>query len=96
MNGIEIYALQFEVEPSAPGGTYLIVWPDQTGNGQYTQPAHPDKTMLDVQAGDIVVHQRKTQFRVKRLRPYRTSECKSQDDYPWITSARDYLRQRSA
>jgi hypothetical protein len=49
------------------GATVAIdAWLDEYGKGQ---PAHTSRSLLDVQAGDLVVHR-------WRVKPYRTSECK--------------------
>jgi len=39
--------------PQSSAGMFLVVWPE----------ANPDRTMLDVQAGDVLVHKRE-QYRV--------------------------------
>ena len=57
-------------------------------DGRFTKPVHPDKTMLDVRAGDQVVFRRR-QCTVETVRPYRTSLCKS--SYPVVNSVREWL-----
>ena len=88
---IAIYALLFEVAPpSKTGSMSLIAWLDAHGNGRYCHHAHPNKTLLDVEPGHTVIHQRK-QFRVLRVKPYRTKECRDEAQYPWVQSGRDYV-----
>ncbi|GAB5440757.1 MAG: hypothetical protein Fues2KO_11060 [Fuerstiella sp.] len=75
----------------AEDGTWcdLIAWLDRHGNGKHLWPYHPNKTLLDVRAGDIVIFRRE-QFRVLRLKPYRTSEAKDESQYSEITCGRDW------
>lgn len=60
-------ALYFHVEPldSPPGaaGTYLVVWPEEGGDGRYCHNAHPDRTVATAMAGDVLVH-RSGRYRV--------------------------------
>jgi hypothetical protein len=85
---MQIHALLFDLE--CPATKQLIAWIDQHGNGKYTQHAHPSKTLLDVEPGHVIVHKR-TQYVVRRIKPYRTSECLDDSQYPWVRSGRAYL-----
>ena len=49
--------------PQSATGTYLVVWPEADGNGRWCHHAHPDRTVLDAQAGDVLVHKRE-QYRM--------------------------------
>ena len=60
------------------------------GDRRYTKHAHPDKTLLDAKAGDVVVNQRK-QYGVTAIKPYRTSLCRDESQYPFVTSGREFL-----
>jgi hypothetical protein len=48
---------------------YLVVLPDQNGNGRLCHHAHPDRTMLDAEAGDVLVHKR-TPYRMLAVQPF--------------------------
>ena len=85
---MQIHALLFDLECAA--SKQLIAWIDQHGNGKYTQHAHPSKTLLDVEPGHVIVHKR-TQYVVRRIKPYRTSECLDDSQYPWVRSGRAYF-----
>ena len=88
---VQIYALLFEIEDESAAGTKcLIAWLDATGNGRWCHHAHPTKTLLDVEPGHVIVHKR-TPHQVRRVKPYRTSECRDESQYPWIQSGRAYV-----
>lgn len=70
----KINALKFQLEADR-GTIELIAWIQEDGNGKYLVPAHPDHSLMDVQAGDVVVFKRKP-MKVVRLKPWRTSERK--------------------
>ena len=44
--------------PQSSAGMFLVVWPEPDGNGRWCHHAHPDRTVLDAQAGDVLVHKR--------------------------------------
>ena len=89
---MQIDALMFELdEPDADSTRYLIAWLDEQGNGEFCCHAHPSKTLLDVEPGHTVVHKKRTQFLVRRVKPYRTSECHDESQYPWVRSGRASL-----
>lgn len=66
-------SLYFHIEPlnrpPSPAGTFLVVWPEADGNGKWCHHSHPDRTVLDAVAGDILVHKR-TPYRVVAVQPY--------------------------
>jgi hypothetical protein len=65
----------FQIEPlnspPAPGGTYLV-WPLSSGNGRFCHHAHPDRTVMDARAGDVLVHKR-TPYRMLGVRRFEYS-----------------------
>ena len=83
-----IHALMFEVEASS--ATFLIAWLDDDGNSRTCHHAHPSKTLLDAEVGHVIVHKRRP-YRVVRVKPYRTSECRDETQYPWVTSGKEYV-----
>ena len=74
----KIYALLFELKTDDGGIWLLIAWLDRFGNSKSLLPAHPDKCLLEMRAGDVVTFRRKDILVVKRLKPWRTSECKDE------------------
>jgi hypothetical protein len=50
-------------EPPAASGMYLVVGPEPDRNGKWRHNAHPDRTALNAQAGDVLVHKRR-QYRM--------------------------------
>lgn len=74
--------LYFQIEPldrpPPGGGTYLVVDLENGGNGQYAHHAHPDRTLRDAVAGDVIVHNR-DRYRLLAVQRFR-SECKD----PWF------------
>ena len=44
--------------PQSTAGMYLVVWPEADGNGKWCHNAHPDRMVLDAQAGDVLIHKR--------------------------------------
>ena len=85
-----IHALIFDVECTPPASGQLVVWLDEHGNSKHTQHSHPNKTMIDVEVGHVVIHQH-TQYVVTGIRPYRTSLCKDESQYPVSPTVRDVL-----
>ena len=85
-----ILALLFELLDDDGKIWLLIAWLDQRGNSKYLYPMHPDKTLLDVTRGDPLTFKRGTRLTVRRLKPYRTSECKDDSQYSEITRGRDW------
>ena len=68
----QVHALQFQVDPAGKrptGDVYLIVWPLENGEGQYTHNAHPRRTVMQARAGDILVKGRE-RWRVRAVRIY--------------------------
>lgn len=89
-----IHALLFDVEhfggqPSR-GTIRLIAWFDDRGESRFCRHAHPEKTLLDAEAGHVIVHRRRTHYRVRRVKPYRTSECKDETQYRWRRSVAQF------
>ena len=70
-------------------------WIDQHGNGKHTQHAHPSKTLLDVEVGHSIIHRRQ-QYVVTGVKPYRTTLCKGESQYPAVKSGREWLVAESA
>jgi len=81
----KIYALKFELEADT-GIVELIAWIDQHGQSKYLEATHPDKTLMDMRAGDVVTFKRKQTMTVKRLKPWRTNECKDDTQYSEVES----------
>lgn len=88
---MRIYALLFDLEGPPQGSQQLIAWIDEYGCGAFSHHAHPNKTLLDVEPGHVIVHRRR-QYVVSRVKPYRTSECCEVRRYPWVRSGRVYLQ----
>ncbi len=86
----KILALKFELESDSGGIVELIAWLDEYGNGKYLYPAHPDRCLMDMKAGDMVIFKRKDQLSIRRLKPWRTRECKDDTQYGEIVSGRDW------
>lgn len=86
---ITIFSFRVEIEPLNGDGSImeLIVYPDK-GN---CWPAHPDKTILDLEAGDVFVHRdwkkRETRYRFKRACAYGSTLCR--ESHPWCDSIRE-------
>ena len=86
-----IHAIMFEVEGrTTSSATFLIAWLDDDGNSLTCHHAQPNKTLLDAEVGHVIVHKRR-QYRVVRVKPYRTSECQDETRYPWVRCGRDYV-----
>jgi hypothetical protein len=45
---------------------------------------------MDVNAGDMLIFKRKDQLTIKRLKPWRTRECKDDTQYEEIVCGRDW------
>ena len=88
--GRKILALLFELEADDGSIFLLIAWLDRFSNGKYLEPTHPDKTLLEVRAGDRLTFKRKHLFSIKRLKPWRTSECKDETQYTEIVCGEDW------
>jgi hypothetical protein len=56
---MKIHARIFDLGCPPPASRQLIAWIDQHGNGKHTQHVHPSKTLLDVEAGHVIIHRRK-------------------------------------
>lgn len=82
----KIHALKFELEAQNGVISELIAWIQPDGNGQFLYPAHPARTLLDVVAGDVLIHRNQHQLVVRRLKPWRTSECRDDTQYSEIES----------
>ena len=56
--------LYFHIEPlnrpPAPGGTFVVVWPEENGDGKHTHNAHPNRSVIDSAAGDVLVVHRES------------------------------------
>jgi hypothetical protein len=54
--------LYFRIEPldtPAPAaGMFLVCWPEEHGDGRYLHNAHPDRRVIDSEAGDVLVLRR--------------------------------------
>jgi len=86
----KILALLFEVIAESGDIRSLIAWLDETGNSRFLYPVHPGRTLLDVTAGDPLIYKRETRLIVRRLKPWRTSECKDEAAYREVTCGRDW------
>lgn len=87
---MKIHALMFDLESPPPPSRQLVAWLNEDGDGLATRHAHPDKTLLDARAGDVIVHQRK-QYVVSAVKPYRTSLCRDESQYPFVKNGREFL-----
>ena len=81
-------ALYFRIEPlnrpASPRGTFIVVWPLENGDGEYLHNAHPDRSVMDSQAGDVLVHrERRQQYRMVAVQ--RFGDWKG----TWFTSVAD-------
>ena len=63
---------------------------NQIVNGKHLYPAHPDRTLMDVKAGEMLVFKRRGQLMIKRLKPWRTRECKDDTQYEEIVCGREW------
>ena len=76
---------------SAPGRIVLLIaWLDASGNSRFLVPVHPCKTLLDVRVGDMLTFQRKEHFVIRRLKPWRTTECRDETEYAEIVCGADW------
>ena len=83
---MKIHALQFHVERvDAPTDdtVFLIVWPEESGNGRYCHHSHPDKTVMDAKAGDVLVHKKRVRYRIKAVKVFRSSLCLDDTAHEW-------------
>lgn len=71
-DGPIVYALIFSLATEPPEFRDLVVQLDEHAESAFTKPVDPAKTLLDVRAGDSVVHGGRTE-RVIRVAPFRTS-----------------------
>ena len=86
----KILALLFEVIAESGDIRSLIAWLDETGNSRFLYPVHPERTLLDVTAGDALIYKREIRLVVRRLKPWRTSECKDETAYQEVICGRDW------
>ena len=45
--------------PVPEAGMFIVCWPEQDGDGRYLHNAHPDRRVIDSEAGDVLVHQQR-------------------------------------
>lgn len=83
-----ILALLFELAAEDGRIWTLIAWIDARGNSRYLYPAHPDRCLLDVTAGDLLIFKQTKKLTVRRLKPWRTSECRDETAYREIVCGR--------
>ena len=80
------HPLYFRIEPvtgpQLSAGMFLVVWPEENGNGRWCHNAHPDRTVVDAEAGDVLIHRRR-QYRM--LAVQRFNDCSG----PWFDSVRE-------
>jgi hypothetical protein len=86
----KILALLFELETDDGKIVLLIAWLDAYSNSKYLVPTHPDKNLLDVGPGDMLTFKRRDSFIIKRLKPWRTTECKDDTQYREVSCGRDW------
>lgn len=90
----QVHALNFWIEPlqrPAPdGGTFLIVWPEPNGEGRGTHNAHPDRTVMQTRAGEILVN-RGERFRVRAVKIYRSAPVLDERETYWCRSVDDAI-----
>ncbi len=80
----------FELQANDGSLWQMIAWINEFGNGRYLVPAHPDRTLLDVQAGDVLIYKCTHHLTVRWLKPWRTSECKDETAYGEIVCGSDW------
>jgi len=87
---ITIHSVRVEIEPVNGGkGSImeLVVYPDRDN----VIPAHPDKTILDLERGDILTHRdwrkQTTHYRFKRACVYGSTLCRG--SHPWRDSIKE-------
>ncbi len=85
-----ILALMFELRARNGSTESLIAWVDRLGDGKYLKHTHPDRSLLDAKAGDRVVFRGQDVFTVLKVKPWRTTECKDETQYHWVTCGRDW------
>ena len=71
----------FELQTNNGRLWQLVAWINESGNSRYLVSAHPDRTLLDVQAGDVLIYKQTHHLTVRRLKPWRTTECKDETAY---------------
>lgn len=86
----KILALKFELESDSGGIVELIAWLGEYGNVKYLYPAHPDRCLMEMNDGDMVIFKRKDQLTIRRLKPWRTCESKDDTQYGKIVCGRDW------
>ena len=96
---LQILALNFRVEPlrgppSPPGGMFQIVWPEPNGEGRRVHNAHPDCTVMQTRAGDVLVSGR-DRWRVRSVQIYRAFPVMDERTSPWCRSVEDAIRDAS-
>ena len=65
---------------------FLVVWPEGNGDGRWCHNSHPDRTVVESQAGDVLVHKRQ-QYRM--LAVQRLGDWSG----PWYPSVRERVDQ---
>jgi hypothetical protein len=88
----QVLALEFQIEPmNAPapaGGMFLIDWPRKYGESQWAHNAHPDRTVMQTRAGDVLVKGRE-RWRVRAVKIYRSFPVLDERMTHWCTSVED-------
>jgi hypothetical protein len=87
--------LYVQVEPlSGPipaGGTFLVLWLDENGNARRAHHAHPDRTLMDLSADEIIVVTR-TPHRFVQARVFAWRVVAGEPkEAPWRLSLREAL-----
>ena len=72
--------------PAPAAGMFIVCWPEANGDGRYLQNAHPDRWVIDSEAGDVLVH-RQRQERYRMLAVQRFNDWNG----PWFASAQECL-----
>ena len=81
-----VYSLEFELERLCPRTTQRLIVPvDPEGQSPYCHPQDRSKRLVDLVAGDWIVHNRH-RYRVKTVAPFRSRVvasdfCGSHDGY---------------
>ena len=67
-----VYSLEFELERLCPRTTQRLIVPvDPEGQSPYCHPSDRSKRLVDLVAGDWIVHNRH-RYRVKTVAPFRS------------------------
>ena len=67
---------------------FLVVRPEENGNGHWCHHAHPDRTVVEALAGDVLIHKRR-QYRVLVVQRFNDWQK------PWFHSVQECVTARA-